>query len=228
MARDCTTDLTSFCQDEVTRQTMACKAVFPTVSWTKALLVYCCICHYAGLNSRFCVLEAIISLKRKGVFAPVKIEKLSDWPTHATGLHVINTSKGRQMEKLMPSPESLRMSTPFGVWKILVMSYRSSLQVDPFVLVGQEVKCIFSEKRTLPFKSSHFSIFIMPRMTTTIYNFQLLTNCWSCHEFSLLHVITELTLSLHSVNSFSRPTTQRFLYQSVFILICVANFRQWI
>ncbi len=72
----------------------------------------CCV----ALDSGFCVLKALIALKKKGVFAAALIKNAGFGRPMSQASTFLNISKRRQLELLMPSLESsIKSNTPFGV-----------------------------------------------------------------------------------------------------------------
>ncbi len=74
--------------------------------------------RYVALDRGFCVLQTLIKLKKKGVFAATLMKKQRYWPTLVPGAHTIDYFKGKAVGSIILSlASSMSSNIRFGAWR---------------------------------------------------------------------------------------------------------------
>ncbi len=103
--------------------------------------------HYVVLDSGFCVLQAIVALKEKGVFSAALIKKRRYWPTLVPGDHVLDYFKSKVVGTV-DAISGILDNVKYTIWCMKEPDYVMQIMATAGLLCsmgGKEVKRVYSE-----------------------------------------------------------------------------------
>ncbi len=103
--------------------------------------------RYVVLDSGFCVLKAIVALKKKGVFAGALIKKRRYWPTHVPGQHILEYFNDRIVGSV-DAVSGLLDDVKYTIWCMKEPDYVMQIMATGGALCtvgGKEVKQVYTD-----------------------------------------------------------------------------------